>query len=558
MSSASAQPAKTTSRVGAALLWTLAFALAHTQAPLFFSNQNQYYLHGMAEGGHGFLDQDWLANTVDPTPVFSALIAVTERFLDMRLVTLYFAVFLGIYLHALLKVFDHVTQGATSGPLRLAGMASLVVLHSGLLRLLSVQVLGKDYPWYLQAGVAGQYILGPVFQPSVGGVLLLAAIALFLRNRTWLALACVLGAALFHATYILGGFLILGAFLVVLCREKCTREALLLAVVAMGVLGPWIVWNYLEFGPTSPESAGVAQAILVHTRIPHHAVVSRWFDWIAGVQIAWIGLAILLAYRTRLFLVMLIPYLGGAALTVVQAATNHDGLALLFPWRISAVLMPLATVYFLARLLQSGSAWLQRTPCRVWSVRVASILALTAATGGGLAITVFDLAYHMNREELALLEYVRTHKQAGDTYLLPVEMPRVGTGRGVISTSFTPPPRRGGAANLIAVDLQRFRLHTGAPIFVDFKSIPYKDVDVLKWLERMRQTEQWYKRQDWNDLQLRAELQVEGITHVVMPADRSVQSDWLECVHEDAAYRVYRLRPALAPPTRADKPATQP
>ena len=34
---------------------------------------------------------------------------------------------------------------------------------------------------------------------------------------------------------------------------------------------------------------------------------------------------------------------------------------------------------------------------------------------------------------------------------------------------------------MIPVGLQRFRLHTGAPIFVDVKSIPYKDVDVIEW-----------------------------------------------------------------------------
>ena len=56
-----------------------AFALAHTQAPLYYSNQNQYFLHGLAQGGRGYLDRDWLANTADPTPVFSAAVAWTYR-----------------------------------------------------------------------------------------------------------------------------------------------------------------------------------------------------------------------------------------------------------------------------------------------------------------------------------------------------------------------------------------------------------------------------------------------------------------------------------------------
>ena len=55
------------------ILLAAGFALAHTQSPLFFSNQNQYLLHGLADAGYGHLSHDWLANTKDPTPAFSFL-----------------------------------------------------------------------------------------------------------------------------------------------------------------------------------------------------------------------------------------------------------------------------------------------------------------------------------------------------------------------------------------------------------------------------------------------------------------------------------------------------
>ena len=42
-------------------LGTILFALAYTQAPLYYSNQNQYLLHGLATAGYGHLDGDWLA-----------------------------------------------------------------------------------------------------------------------------------------------------------------------------------------------------------------------------------------------------------------------------------------------------------------------------------------------------------------------------------------------------------------------------------------------------------------------------------------------------------------
>ena len=37
------------------LAGAVVFALAHTQAPLYWSNQNQYFLHGLAQGGLGDL-----------------------------------------------------------------------------------------------------------------------------------------------------------------------------------------------------------------------------------------------------------------------------------------------------------------------------------------------------------------------------------------------------------------------------------------------------------------------------------------------------------------------
>ena len=37
------------------LLGTVVFALTYAQAPLYFSNQNQYFLHGLAAAGFGSL-----------------------------------------------------------------------------------------------------------------------------------------------------------------------------------------------------------------------------------------------------------------------------------------------------------------------------------------------------------------------------------------------------------------------------------------------------------------------------------------------------------------------
>jgi hypothetical protein len=64
-------------------------------------------------------------------------------------------------------------------------------------------------------------------------------------------------------------------------------------------------------------------------------------------------------------------------------------------------------------------------------------------------------------KEHDLFKYVENSKTSGDIYLIPTKM-------------------------------QEFRLSTGAPIFVDFKSIPYQYDEVLEWYRRMRRAIRFY------------------------------------------------------------------
>ena len=154
----------------------------------------------------------------------------------------------------------------------------------------------------------------------------------------------------------------------------------------------------------------------------------------------------------------------------------------------------------------------------------------------------YRLSYRTSDDEDALYAFVRKTAKAGDVYLLPVQFPAVGTGRGAVSNTFTPPPRPKPESNQIPVDLLRFRLHTGTPIYVDFKSVPYADAEVLEWYRRMRQVQEWYTSPDWDSLAVRESLRREGITHVVAPRGRELHASYLKGVHADPAYVVYRVR----------------
>jgi hypothetical protein len=108
----------------------------------------------------------------------------------------------------------------------------------------------------------------------------------------------------------------------------------------------------------------------------------------------------------------------------------------------------------------------------------------------------------------------------------------------VPSTTFTPPPKE---RHQIPVDLQRFRLFTGARLYVDFKAIPYKDVDVLEWRRRLGKAEGWYARKDWNNPEVIRELREEEITHVLTTAGAPIAGDQFKEVYADDDYRIYRV-----------------
>jgi hypothetical protein len=524
------------------LLWSLLFGIAYTQPPLYYSNQHQYFLHGLAQAGYGFLNHDWLANTADPTPLFSALVAFTYRWLHPFFYYLYYLLVLGIYFHALLGIFDHLSGGRGTPRMRLGFIVLVVAVHSALSRWTSAQLFGVDYPWYFQAGVANQYVLGAGLQPSVFGVLLVLSVSTFLQHRPFLAATWAALGASMHSTYLLSAAFLTLAYLYLLVRDKRIRTALLVGLWTLLLVLPVVIYNLRTFAPSSPEAFAEAQHLLAHFRIPHHAQVERWLDGIAWGQIAWIVAALWLVRGSRLFVIVFVTFTLSVLLTLVQLVTGNDTLALLFPWRSSAILVPIATAIVLTRIVNRLAGW-SPSLHGTRGIEATCAVLLAAFVVGGVFISYFGLGYRTNKEELDLLEYVRANKSESDTYLLPVELPRLTSGkRGAASLNFTPPPRRNSQKQVISIDLQQFRLFTGAPIYVDFKSIPYKDVEVLEWHRRLLWNDQLYRRRDWNDENIKNELARRGITHVVAAADRDIRCDALELVREFSSYRLYRLR----------------
>jgi hypothetical protein len=485
----------------------------------------------LAKAGRGSLDEDWLANTTDPTPVFTAIVHLTDRFGVEQLFYVYQILMLGAYFQSMLLIFESISRRQVTDLGRLVFAALLFITHAALPRMLSVRWFGIDYPVYLQSGLAAQYVLRFGLQPSVAGVFLIAAVAAFLRDLPAQAVLMACLAAAFHPTYLLGAGLLTVGFVFAFVSERRFGEALRIAGLALLLALPTAIDSAVRFRPTTTESFAQAERLLAHVRIPHHTSVKVWFDRVAGLQLIWFSSALLMIRRHRIVPVLLVIAVLSLVVTIVQVISDSDSLALLFPWRTSAFLFPVATAIMLTRLTDLVLPKLERFPDRAAAFCYWVIGVLIAS---GIAINLLGWGYRTNENELPLLQWVKTHAEPGEVYLIPVNVPRLGTGKpGAFASDFT--PLRPDQPNQIAMDLQRFRLYTGAPIFVDFKSVPYKDVEALEWKRRLDWAGRVYAENKWDA----EELLQRGITNVVTLTSQPIDQSRFKLVHRDDFYHVY-------------------
>ncbi|HSF83150.1 MAG TPA: DUF6798 domain-containing protein [Anaerolineales bacterium] len=497
-------------------LFTLLFAIAYAQSPLYTSNQNQYFLHGLARAGLGYLENDWLANTLDPTPVFSALVETTYRLIQYTpLFYIFYACLMGIYLFSLLgiarKLFIPASEAQANLTLiLLAGL--LIVFHSAALRFLLSKILSANWTYIFEDGVADQRILGPVFQPSAFGVLLIASIYLFLNQKPYQAVFSAVLAATIHPTYLLSAAVLTTTYMLLTrIQDKNISRVLFIGIFALILVAPTLTYVFKSFGGSSTAAATQAREILVSYRIPHHARVSEWLDATVAVKILITLAALYLSRRSLgLFAILIGSSLIAFLLTVIQSMLGNNPLALIFPWRLSIYILPLSTSIVLAAI----AYWITTSSLftkRKWE----NILKIISGTAVLFVVLIGAIRFKLDLErktrspERALFSYVNDHKQANDLYLTPVKM-------------------------------QDFRLESGAPVFVDFKSIPYKDSDVLEWYRRVQLADDFYQRLDCK--LLKKMVAEEGITHVVVEMDQKPSlCSFMESTFQDQNLALWQI-----------------
>ena len=534
-----------TNTLGFSIAGIILFCMAYSQAPLYYSNQNQYFLHGFTKAKLGYLEKDWLGNTTDPTPLFSGLVCLSITWLNENIFYIYYAMLQGVFLSCAWLIFHRKAKAISFDIGHYALFSTIFILiNSAALRWLSYRIFGHDYPWFLQAGVAGQYILGAMFQPSNFGVFLLLGLSLFLIEKHISATVFTCLAGILHTTYLLSGAFIILGFQLYLVLDGKLKKAVLIGLLALLLVAPSVFYAAGNFQPSTSEGFKEAQEFLVKFRLPHHCLPSLWFDWVACLQIAWIFLSIFLLRKQKEVVVILFPFLLGALLTILQVATQNNTLALLFPWRISSVLVPLATMVILAESMALLSPFISNLKPLLLSIIVMVTLALL-----GIAIPAFKIGFVINETENAILAHIKTNKTIDDLYLIPVNVPNLAaTTRGSLSSDFKPIGKKTTDTRIVPIDMQRFRLYAQAPLFIDFKSIPYKDEDVLEWHKRLLLAQNWQKRLlESKSSELLKELRAQKISHIVTNAKVNLEQTELELKFSDEHFKLWKIKEARTP-----------
>jgi hypothetical protein len=167
----------------------------------------------------------------------------------------------------------------------------------------------------------------------------------------------------------------------------------------------------------------------------------------------------------------------------------------------------------------------------------------------GIAIPVLKVGFVVNENENAILAHIKTNKTIDDLYLIPVNVPNLAvTTRGSLSSDFKPIGKKTTDSRIVPIDMQRFRLYAQAPLFIDFKSIPYKDEDVLEWHRRLLLAQNCQKRLlESKSPELLKELRAQKISHIITNSKVDLEEFELELQFNDDYFKLWKIKEARNP-----------
>lgn len=472
---------------------SLLFILSFGFQPLFTSNQNTKFLHGIAASGFGELQRDWMVNTVDPLPYFSKLIQWIFEFGNSEIIYVLQLLLLFIFVYfSLLLIYKIFNLNIKS-----------LVYATTLISLLFSPVIFED----LYFGFSEQFLFTQYLQPSSFAVLYLPAIYYFYVKKYYLS-AFLLGIpGLLHAAYTLvGAVLFLVCFSFLFFRERKITIIILAGIIFSVVMLPAVYSQISLLSATSKDLTQKAMYIISEYRIPHHTDVMSVFRFDSIIKMSIISLAIWkvkngfvrwLLIGTTIFLII----------TVVYGLINSNSIvAVSSPWRFSVIVVPLGMVFLIGYM----SKYLEKFRQKSIPIVAISILILLAISGLNWTHNEFN-SYQKNPGMVAL-NFIKKNPNEFKNSLFMVESK--------------------------ADYSDKFRLTTGLPIFINWKTHPYKDFEVIEWYEKLKQNDAFYAH-DMTKKEMMQFLQKNKITHVLSPLDFALEG---QIIFQNTAVKIIAIK----------------
>ncbi len=494
----------------------LIFCFVYIQAPLYRSNQHTKFLHGLAKADYGFLKNDWLAKTIDPLPAFSFVVYFTVKFLNEYIFYLYFIIILGVYVYSIINISFDIFNFKNSFLKTFIFFTIFTIMHSTLVfDSLSYKIFDfRLIELFFEEGVAAQYMIGRAFQPCVFGVFIILSIFLFLKNKYYWSIFFLAFASTFHTAYLFSsGILTLTYMIIIYKEERKLFKPFLIGLISLILILPVTVYHFTALKATSPELSKIALDILVKARIPHHADPKLWLNIGAYLKFVIICIAIFIIRKSRLFLILLIPFITTIFFTITQLFIDIDFIGFLAPWRVTVWLVPISTCiiigYILLKIFNKYIVLINHYE-KLFITLCSVLLILFFIIGISIVIKNFNL--YLNKDHGPMMNYVSKNKSETDIYLIPDNM----------------------------LD---FRINTGVPILITYKSHPYKDVELIEWYERLKTVILYYDTNNTNKFEILKKIKSKyNITHVVLEKEQfNYKLDSLKELYKDDEYGIYKL-----------------
>lgn len=442
------------SRLGATAVTSLVvsaifFAIsAYNDFPI--SNQNSHFLHASVISGlTPGLIRDWAYKTTDPYPFATWITAIFLRFGPGGVYFLYFATVATFISTFIVFLNEHHPDGFASR------------FWSGL-AILSALVFGRLTG--LSQGVEG--ILGGFWQPSEAGVFLVMSVLLFASGRLIWSTVCAALAVNLHPAIIFGALILEIAASIRLTFERRRRELCILGVVFTLLVLPSVTYTVVKFVPTTSDLGVRASHILVSL------VTTYPVPLMSTHNVLTIFMIVIAAYvcrkNERLSSVIFTSLILALIIFVIFSLLDDDRLLLLAPWRIVDVLAPISLILIVSVVLNGLP--------RKWIYYNQKLLYVPIIL---LAASVQFMKIYYDYPGFIPEYWIKATFSSGSyNWKVQDRLARMD----VVNWAKRQDPT---SMYLVPLNFEQFRLKSGRPTFVDWKFIPYKDIEVIEWKRRI-------------------------------------------------------------------------